>query len=150
MSKTDETMQIEKALYVYSGANHLGVYGGFEVTLGAGYGNERVDFMTMDSEDNFRCYEIKVTKSDFKSKAKLSFMGNFNYLVLPAALLEEIKELDEFHQLMFHGVGVLVYQDGELFLERKAKKKPLQLSQKVDLMHAMVRSLSRYCKYELE
>ena len=71
--KTKLTMAMERALYEHSKAHGVGIYGCFEVSLGEGYGNERVDYMTMDSNDTFRCYEIKESESDFNSKAKMSF-----------------------------------------------------------------------------
>ena len=149
MSKTEKTVCIEKALYKFSKANGLGVYGCFETSLGKAYGDERVDYMTMNSNDEFRCYEIKISKSDFLSKAKLSFCGDFNYLVIPESLLPEIKDLLQYLSLLWRGVGVLVYSPGtspEIAIEVKPKRKKLSLSDRVNLMHCMVRSLSRYCK----
>jgi hypothetical protein len=151
MGKTAETMEIEDALYRYTKANGLGVYGCFEVTVGDVYGTERVDFMTMDSKENFRCYEIKVSKSDFSSKSKLTFLGDFNYLVIPKKLIEEIKDMDRYKSLMWSGIGILTYYDGGgIQVERKAKNKAISIAQRCNLMHCMVRSLSRYCKYEIE
>ena len=37
-------------------------------------------------KDLFRCYEIKVTMQDFRSKAKKSWYGNYNYLVISSKL----------------------------------------------------------------
>ena len=76
--KTNLTKEIEKSIILTSKATGPGVYGCLEVTLGEGYGHERVDYMTMDCKGFFRCYEIKTSKSDFKSKAKKSFVGDFN------------------------------------------------------------------------
>ena len=45
--------------------------------------------MTMDCKGFFRCYEIKTSKSDFKSKAKKSFVGDFNYFVLMQKLMNK-------------------------------------------------------------
>ena len=39
----------------------------------------------------WRCYELKVTKADFRSTAKPSFVGHYNYFVLPSKLYEEVK-----------------------------------------------------------
>ena len=128
MSKTAETLAIEKALYKYTKAGGLGIYGCFEVSLGAGYGNERVDFMTLSSDDEFRCYEIKVSKADFQSKAKLSFLGDFNYLVIPSRLLPEIQDLESYAYLLVQGTGILLFHeesryDSAITIERKPKKK---------------------------
>ena len=84
--KTELTKTIEQAIYSAVGADRLGVYGCYEVSFGKGYGDQYCDFVTMTSDNIFRCYEIKVTTSDFHSKCKLSFVGDFNYFVLPAEL----------------------------------------------------------------
>lgn len=148
--KTNITMQIENALYDYSGANNRGIYGCFEVTLGDGYGDERVDFITVDSKDEFRCYEIKSSKQDFASSAKLSFVGDFNYFVIPSELQDEICSSEKWKKLCLHGVGLLLYDDGKIVVEHKAKRKLVTLAKRVELLHNMVRSLSRYCIYELQ
>ena len=75
--KTNATLQLEEAIKrKYCTAEQFGVH---EVTLGIG-GHERADFMTISVNDVVRCFEIKVSMSDLKSKAKLTFCGNFNYL----------------------------------------------------------------------
>lgn len=73
MAETELTKEIKKALLYYTKADQAGVYGCYEVCLGAGYGDEYVDFMTMNSTNVFQAYEIKISLSDLKSKAKLSF-----------------------------------------------------------------------------
>lgn len=149
--KTNRTMELEKALYEYSGAGGVGVYGCFEVSLGGGYGKERVDFMTMDSKDEFRCYEIKSSEEDFASEAKLSFVGDYNYLLIPHELKEKVADNERFRSLLLHGVGILLFTaGGGISVDRKARKRPLTMARRVELMHCMTRSLSRYCKYELE
>lgn len=88
MSKTIQTQCLEKQLY--STTIKRGVFGTFEVTLGW-YGKERVDFMTYDCKDIFRCYEIKVSAADFHSNAKVSFVGNYNYYVMTEELWIKVK-----------------------------------------------------------
>lgn len=56
------------------------------------YGKERVDYITYDTKGIWRCYEIKVSKSDFHSKAKKTFVGHYNYFVLTRELYDEVKE----------------------------------------------------------
>lgn len=141
MSKTAETKKCEKAIYRAT-ANKIGVYGCFECTLGAGYGNERVDFITMDSRNTFRCYEIKVSVSDFNSHAKKSFCGDFNYFVMPEALYYELEDKSLLDPYLISGVGVYAVND-DASVVVKAKNKNIPLHRKVELMHAMVRSLSR-------
>ena len=151
--KTERTQEMEKALYNYCGAGGVGVYGCFEVSLGGGYGKERVDFITMDSKDEFRCYEIKSSEEDFASDAKLSFVGDFNYLLIPHGLKEKISGSEKLKSLFLHGVGLLLYKgNGKIILDHdhRAKKKTLTMAERVDLIHNMTRSLSRYCKYEFD
>ena len=149
--KTRKTIEIEKALYEYSGAHKVGTYGCFECTLGNGYGNERIDFITMDTGGQFKCYEIKVSKADFLSKAKLSFCGDYNYLVIPEELYEEIKDSERFTHYLWLGIGIIFYSSkngkgqGSLSSVRNAKKRQVPIYKKVELMAGMVRSLSRFC-----
>ncbi len=155
MAKTELTMQCEKAIYKASGASGLGIYGAFEVTFGKAYGHERVDYMTMDSEGIFRCYEIKVSKSDFKSKAAKTFAGHFNYFVMPAELWEEMKNDDIVKSYVISGIGVYTVQKGydgkyHAYLAQKPKKRSGVNFDVPILMHCMIRSLSRYATHEFD
>lgn len=88
--KTKETEQLEHD--IRAATRKVGVFGCFEVTIGYA-GKERVDFMTYEpAKKVFRCYEIKVTKEDFHSPAKKSFLGDFNYYVLTRELWAAVKE----------------------------------------------------------
>lgn len=87
--KTEETLRMEKS--IRRATRKMGVFGCFEVTIGFG-GKERVDYMTYDTNGIFKCYEIKVTKTDFRSEAAKSFVGHYNYYVLTRELYEEVKE----------------------------------------------------------
>lgn len=87
--KTDETKRIETKLFKYLDKN--GQFSITECTLGFGVGG-RVDCISIDSKDNIRCFEIKITKSDFHSKHGHNFSGNLNYYVMPNKLYEEVKE----------------------------------------------------------
>lgn len=89
MAKTSETIQLEKS--IRRATHKMGTFGCFEVTIGFG-GRERVDYMTWDTTGIFRCYEIKVTKSDFHSKHKHSFVGHYNYFVLTKELYDQVKD----------------------------------------------------------
>jgi len=137
MLKTQLTRKLEKEIFYETAADRLGVYGAFEVSLGKGYGNEYVDFMTMTSSGEFRCYEIKVSKSDFHSKNKLSFYGDRNYFVMPQELYEAVKDEIPFQ------IGVYVYKNGKLQLVKKSSHKSIALWERYMLTHCMVRSLSR-------
>lgn len=87
--KTDETVALEKAIRHATRKN--GVFGCYEVTI-CFFGKERVDYMTYDTKGIFRCYEIKVSKADFHSKAAKSFVGHYNYYVLTRELYNQVKE----------------------------------------------------------
>ena len=89
MSKTELTKQIEALLFKRLGRAEIGCG---EVTIGWA-GNEIVDFITCDVDRNrcINCFEIKVSKADLHSKAKLTFIGNYNYFVIPEELYDEVK-----------------------------------------------------------
>jgi len=113
----------------------MGVYACFEVTIGfnAKKGKkERVDYMTMNSKHEFRCYEIKISKSDFHSKCKNTFVGHFNYYILTKELYEQVKDEIPNH------IGVYL---GD-YCVKKAKRQELGIS--IDILKdSMIRSLCR-------
>lgn len=69
------------------------------------------------------CFEIKITKSDFKSQHGHNFIGNQNYYVVPSELYPEIESL------VPEGVGVLVYLHKGMYVglrtKRRAEFKPM-------------------------
>lgn len=87
MAKTQTTLDLEKNIKIAT--LKMGVFGCLEVTIGFG-GKERVDYMTYDTKGIFRCYEIKVSKSDFHSPHKNSFVGHYNYYVLTKELYDQV------------------------------------------------------------
>ncbi|MBS7020385.1 MAG: hypothetical protein KH135_00730, partial [Firmicutes bacterium] len=95
---------------------------------------EICDFMQYDqSKDIFRCYEIKVTKQDFYSKAKKTFVGNYNYYAMPKELYEEVKQdIPDY-------VGVV---DTYCNCLKRPKKVELKVD-KEKLLISMVKSLNR-------
>lgn len=127
--KTPETLQLEDG--IYKATKNQGTFGCFEVTIGW-FGSERVDYMTYNTKGEFRCYEIKVSVADFHSKAKISFVGDFNYYVLTRELYEKVKnEIPK---------GVGVYVSG--ICERRATRQTPTVDKKI-LYESMIRSLSR-------
>ncbi|HAR6215834.1 TPA: hypothetical protein I1715_002413, partial [Staphylococcus pseudintermedius] len=117
----------------------LNVYGCHEVTIGIEplkKGREIVDFLTYDSKNVFRAYEIKVTKEDLKSTAKLSFVGHYNYLVLTEELYEEVKDTN----LIPFNVGLVVVGKGVI---KKSGRKTLNMSDNIKLLESLMRSLNR-------
>ena len=73
-----------------------------------------------------------MSKSDFHSKAKKTFVGHYNYFVLTNELYEEIKDEIPNH------IGV--YVGGNLV--KRAKKQELGLDEQI-LKDSMIRSLYR-------
>ena len=129
MGKTEETLKLEKS--IFRATKKTGVFGCFEVTIGF-FGRERVDYMTYDTKGIFRCYEIKTSVSDFRSKSKNTFCGHYNYYVLTREVYEKVKDEIPKH------IGVFV--NGYFY------KKPVK--QKLDipidvLKDSMIRSLCR-------
>lgn len=131
--KTDETKRLEMA--IWDATCKQGVFGCFEVTIGW-FGKERVDYMTYDTKGLFRCYEIKVTKSDFHSPCHNSFVGDLNYYVLPPSLYEEVKEeIPEW-------VGVYLSPSGRnAYSVKKAKRRTVEDPD--TLKNSMIRSMCR-------
>ena len=54
------------------------------------------------------CFEIKISKSDFKSKNGHNHIGNFNFYVIPFELLDYVK------QEAPEGVGIISFKNGGL------------------------------------
>ena len=129
MSKTDLTQKLEKE--IWQATRKQGVFGCFEVTIGW-FGSERVDYITYDTKGIWRCYEIKVSKSDFNSKSKVTFVGHFNYYVMPQELYEQVK-----NEIPEH-VGV--YING--YCAKKPKRQKLGVEEK-RLTKSLIRSLFR-------
>ena len=98
-----------------------------------------------DGQIEWRCYELKVTKADFHSKAKLSFIGHYNYFVLPQQLYLEVQSEIPDH------IGVLIYRafdqralelapqplrtPGFLTVAKKAQRQYLQVEQTPLISH---------------
>lgn len=84
----------------------------------------------------WRCYEIKVSKADFYSKHKLTFVGDYNYFVIPLELYEIVK--DDIPK----GIGCYVY-DGRTFkVIKKASKQKMKVSES-QMNHDFLVSSSR-------
>ncbi|WP_163255785.1 hypothetical protein [Bacillus tropicus] len=129
MAKTEATIEMERQ--IYAATKKQGVFGCFEVTIGW-FGKERVDYLTLDTKGIWRCYEVKVSVSDFRSKANKTFCGHYNYYVIPRELYEKVKDEIPSH------IGV--YIGGRL--EKRAKKQELAVEEDI-LKASLIRSLSR-------
>lgn len=133
MAETQLTKDLKRLIWFAT--KKMGVFGCFEVTIGF-YGNERVDYMTLDTKGIWRCYEIKITKSDFHSKAKNTFIGHYNYYVMPLELYEEVKDEIPNH------IGVFAGNDQYISCKKNAKKQIL--GEKEDVLKiSMIRSMNR-------
>ena len=147
--KRIETMIIEKVLLDSCFGTNPKLakeYGTTEVTIDFqrnGNGKELVDFISYDArKDIFRCYEIKVTMQDFKSKAKKSWYGNYNYLVLSSELFSQIP-LEEWEKNIPNDVGIIVINPSSLLKRtvRRSKKKDLSDKEKDTLKNSIIRTL---------
>lgn len=116
-----------------------GVFSCPEVTIGW-YGKERVDYLTYDTNDIFRCYEIKSCKEDFYSKSKHTFVGNYNYYVMPMDVYEMVKDDIPNH------IGVYTNSENKrirkLYSVKSAKKQELSVDKEI-LKNSLIRSLHR-------
>lgn len=133
MNKNELTHTLENQLWKHT--KKRGTFGCFEVTIGW-YGKERVDYLTYDTKGVFRCFEVKVSKSDFYSSNKLSFLGNYNYYVMPQELYNQVKEdIEDF-------VGVYISKGSKLVSVKRAKRQQLKVEKDI-LKDSMIRSLYR-------
>nr|WP_270501165.1 hypothetical protein [Enterococcus avium] len=100
--------------------------------------------MTYSTDNTIRCYEIKVTLSDLKSKASQTFIGDYNYLVITQDLWEIIQKDDSLGWKYYHQ-GILVFRETGIGIKsvKKAKKQNVTLGTRSTVLESMVRSLNR-------
>ena len=137
MAKTTETLALEQALEERSRKKRE--YGCTEVTIGfksKGHGDEIVDYLSMDADGRFRCYELKVSLSDLKSDNHLSWYGDYNYLVVSEKLY--LHQVD-FDQYIPPYVGILVGED--LVTKRNAHEKQVNDEDLDMLKDSLLRSI---------
>lgn len=137
MAKTECTLILEQKLFERLGRTEFGCK---EVTLGW-YGHEIVDFMTysIDKKREIRCFEIKVSKSDFRSKSKLTFIGHYNYFVMPIELYHQVKdEIRKEHA----GIGVYVLDGDDFYVIEKPRFRELKADKEV-ILSSLARSMQR-------
>ena len=106
---------------------------------------EIVDLLSWESNKNiWKCFEIKVTYQDFKSNASKTFVGNYNYYIVPDTLLDKIKNE------VPPGIGIYVYETTPneyrwhtyLSCYKRAKKQELGCTQD-EIYYGMIKSLYR-------
>ena len=137
MAKTKETLTLEEALEERSRKKRE--YGCTEVTIGfrkQGHGDEIVDYLSMDAEGKFRCYELKVSLSDLKSDNHLSWYGDYNYLVVSERLYLHQADFDQYIPPY---VGILVGND--LVTKRNAHEKYMHEEDREMLKDSLLRSI---------
>ena len=141
------TKEIEHIAYKHF--SKIGWYGCFEVAVPRAiinkYHRERCDLLSYETTGIFRAYEIKRNKQDFYSGHAWSWIGHYNYFIMPKELYNEVK--DDIPD----GIGVwCVYESGKrrwMNCEKKPKKRELLCSHD-DMLFAIFQALSReYKKY---
>ncbi len=150
--KRMETKIIEKVLQqsLYGTNPKLAKeYGTTEVTIDfqGTVMEEIVDFMSYDTKkkDLFRCYEIKVTMQDFRSKAKKSWYGNYNYLVISSKLYAE-QTLDKWKQEIPDEIGIIVVDPSDQVKETVKRAKLIGIT--TDASNMLKNSLIRTLFYQ--
>lgn len=134
--KSEETLLLEHAVQDRESSKRR--YGCTEVTIGFpkdGKGDEICDYVSMDSNGIFRCFEIKVSKSDLKSKAAKSFYGHYNFLVVSDSLAAQISDWSPFIE---DPIGVMVGE--HLSILRKSKLVKLSFAEESLLKESLIRS----------
>lgn len=127
--KSEITKKLERK--IFAATNRNGTFGCFEVTIGW-YGKERVDYLTYDTNGIFKCYEIKSSIGDFKSKWSHTFVGHYNYYVLTQDVYNAVKKE------IPNDIGVYI----EDRLIKSARRRELAVDERV-LKDSLIRSLSR-------
>lgn len=146
--KTSLTIDMEKSLYQYCIEQGATVVEEVTMPDEQGIVDTLACFTHPDGSREWRCYELKVTRGDFRSKAKLSFIGNYNYFVLPDELYQTVKsEIPS-------EIGVMVYRpfsqeyvaemlaSGTFTIEKKPKFQELAVSEN-ELVNRYMSSLFR-------
>ena len=157
--KTKLTKKIE--YLIFKDTNKLGISGCREVKIGTHKTKsfltgeqEFVDYMTITSDGEIDCYEIKSSMDDLKSSARLSFLGHRNFLVLPSDLYEQVANERWFlEKLENHSIGIIVLKENDkLQLLKKCKKKKLSIGTQTLLLESFARAAARDANkwYELE
>ncbi|WP_430602509.1 hypothetical protein IGJ02_002935 [Enterococcus sp. DIV0724b] len=144
--KTSLTTQMEEVLYYYCRENGDVVVEEVTMPEDQGIVDTLSCRLTVENQFEWRCYELKASKADFRSKAKLSFIGNYNYFVLPVALFEKIKEEIPSH------IGAMVYHQylstenqmlpGYFTIEKKPQKQELLVNEQ-ELLFRLITAQAR-------
>lgn len=148
--KSPTTKHIE--YLIFKNTNKLGTYGCREVKIGGVKTRkfitdkkEFVDYMTITSDGEITCYEIKSGLEDIKSNARLSFFGHKNYFVMPKGVYEKICNESWFlRKLENQTIGVISVNDfDELKIIKKCKRKKLSIGTQTILLESFAKSTAR-------
>ena len=148
--KSSLTKRIEHLIFKYT--DKIGVSGCREVKIGTHKTKsfltgeqEFVDYMTITSDGEIDCYEIKSSMDDLKSSARLSFLGHRNFLVLPSDLYQQVESQPWFlGKLENHSIGVITVDDTDrLQIVKKCKKRKLPIGTQTLLLESFARSAAR-------
>lgn len=83
------------------------------------------------------CFELKISKADFKSKNGHNFVGNKNYYVIPKELYEKVKDL------IPEGIGVIFYYGhGMLRIKKECEFREID---KESLNRYLFNALKKWC-----
>lgn len=157
--KSPTTKHIEYLLFQHT--HKLGTYGCREVKIGGVKTRkfitdkkEFVDYMTITSDGEITCYEIKSSLEDIKSNARLSFFGHKNYFVMPKGVYEKICNESWFlRKLENQTIGVISVNDfDKLKIIKKCKRKKLSIGTQTILLESFAKSTARDAAklYQLE
>ncbi|MBC2391348.1 hypothetical protein [Listeria booriae] len=135
MSKSELTKTAEYLIYQEWGSK-LGTFCCDEVMIGNQLDHHGiVDYLIYDTKGIWRCYEIKVTLADFRSAALKTFVGNYNYYVLPFELYQKVK-----HEIP-NQIGVICF-DRIPYVQKRPKKQELAVDKEV-MYYSLIKSLAR-------
>lgn len=98
---------------------------------------EIVDLLSWEKSKNiWRCYEIKSSLQDFNSGHHITFVGHYNYYIMPKDLYEKVKNnIPDY-------VGVYIQQGRWLVNVKRAKKQKLLVEESL-LQYSLIKSLYR-------
>lgn len=106
---------------------------------------EIVDVLVWESNKNiWKCFEIKISVNDFKSSAALTFIGNYNYYIIPDYLISKVEYMIPDH------IGIYKYDTSKfkydwqprLSCYKRAKKQELKCTYN-EINYGMIKSLYR-------
>lgn len=87
------------------------------------------------------CFEIKISKADFKSKNGHNFVGNKNYYVVPKELFNEVEKL------IPKDIGIILfYKNGSLRLKKESAYKDIS---KENLNIYLFNALKKWCDLKI-